>query len=624
VIDILALTLAIASPVPATAPPSPIPTAVPGVSASAAPSGDLGLPAVPAIEPGFRATIAPPISNDIAGVDAPFVGLSLDDAIGMAIARNTDLAVSQANRRVAAFQIVAAAGAYDLRFVVQPQYTYSSQASVSVLEAGPGGGPVDTVTAGATAGFSGRTSTGGNFQATTTATRVDNNLTVNSYDPYYQTALALQFSQPLARGLAIDDTRRQIAISKIGRDLSSDDALLQASTTLDNVLVAYYNLVAAWRNVAIQEDALRQARAQAASNGRLVRRGQAAPVDVVESNTQVNTFQDDVYSAIANVASLQNTLKTLLLSDPGDPIWTANLVPTSPISNDVPEPAVADVVVAALKNRPEVGQLRENIREQNVNVAYARDQTKPQIDLNVGITENGFAGAPTNPQSNPFVSVIGSEITSINQLIAAVNAAAPPGTTPLIPVSGSALATPLYPGTIGGVGESYKTALEGKFPQYSISATLGFPLNNRTAKATYAGELERRRSLRTQEVGLIQRLQAEARNAVQGYRSARSRLLAASAARAAAEQVEASEQRRFRAGASTTFLVLQRQVTLANARGRELQAQSDVQKAVVELARVSGTILSDNRVDVSTLGTAPQGKTPDLVAPGTNPLGANP
>lgn len=155
--------------------------------------------------------------------------------------------------------------------------------------------------------------------------------------------------------------------------------------------------------------------------------------------------------------------------------------------------------------------------------------------------------------------------------------------------------------------------MSGQYPQYTLGATLGFPLRNRTADATYAAELERRRQLAVQEVGLIQRVQLEARNAVQGYRSARSRLVAASVARTAAQSVAASESRKFRAGQSTTFLVLQRQVTLANQRGRELQAQSDVQKAVIELDRVTGAILANNNVDVKTLGTAPLGVTPDLL-----------
>lgn len=598
-----------ASPRPVAGTPVPIATARPNVSVG--PGSGLILPAVPAIEPGLRTPGQTLPTGDIAGNDGPFVGLALDAAIGMALARNPDLAVSQSDRRVAAYQIVAANGVYDLRLQIAPSYTSGTSPALSTFQAGPGGTPLQTSGLGASAGLSGLTGSGGRFQATTSAARATNGSTVNSYDPYYQTSLGIAFTQPLARGRAIDDARRTIALAKINADLSDDAALLAASNTVDATLVAYANLVAAWKNVAIQEDALRQARAQSESNARLVRRGAAARVDIVESDTQVNEFQENVYTAIASVASLQNTLKSLILGDAGDPIWTANLVPTSPVSTVIPEPALNDVVVAALRTRPEVARLRESIRVQNVNTAYASDQRKPQLDLTFGITENGFAGTPTPANANPLAAGMAVQAAAINALIARVNATAPPGTTPLVPLAGAMGAGPSG-GSVGGLGAAYKSLFSGTYPQYTVAATLGFPLRNRTADATYRAELERRQSLAAQEVGLIQRVQAEARNAIQGYRSARARLLAASAARTAAESVAASEARKFRAGGSTTFLVLQRQVAVANQRGRELQAQSDVQKALVELDRVTGAILANNGVDVRTLGTTPLGQVPDL------------
>ncbi|GAC1305313.1 MAG: hypothetical protein NVSMB19_16710 [Vulcanimicrobiaceae bacterium] len=597
---------------------TPAPSASPSAIATARPhvrarTGDgPALPAVPAVEPGFRAPQTALPSSDIAGNDGPFVGLSLDSAIGMALSRNTDLGVSQADRRIAGYRIVAAEGAYDVRLQIQPTYQFAQSPSQSTFQAGPGGTQITGTALGIGAGVAGLTRGGGRFSATTSAARAGNNVSSSSYDPIYQTALGIAYTQPLARGRGVDEPRRQIQLAKINADLSDDAALLAASNTVDATLVAYYNLVAAWKNVAIQEDALRQARAQSASNARLVRGGVAAPVDVIESDTQVNAFQDNVYSAIANVASLQNSLKALLLSDPGDPMWTANLVPTSPLTSFVAEPAVNDIVLAALRTRPEVARLRESIRAQNVNTAYAREQRKPQFDVTLGVTENGFAGTPAGSNRNPFAGIIAAQITAINQLIARANAAAAPGTAPLVPLTGG-IGGPLFPGSSGGLGASYKSLFQGRYPQYTLAATIALPLRNRTANAEYAAEVERRRALAVQEVGLIQRLQLEARNAVQGYRSARSRLVAASAARTAAEQVAASESRKFRAGQSTTFLVLQRQVALANQRGRELQAQSDVQKAVVELDRVTGTILANNHVDVRTVGTGPLGTTPDLL-----------
>jgi HAE1 family hydrophobic/amphiphilic exporter-1 len=611
---------------PSPALPEPAASASPGPIATASPSGiatprsteGLVLPPVPNVEPGFRAKEQALPSGDIAGAPGPFVGLTIDDAVAMALARNTDLAVSQSNRRIATFQIVAAKGAYDTNFQIQPSYQVQVEAPVSPLNSGPDGGPITQVTAGATGAFSGNTESGGQYRLFASAARIDSNFIYNGYNPYYETSLGFEFTQPLARNRAIDANRRQIELARLNSDLSDDNAALQASNTTNDVLVAYYNLVAAWKNVAIQEDALRQAKAQSESNGRLVRRGAAAPVDVVESDTQVDEFQNDVYSAIQNVASQQNTLKQLLLGNPADPLWTANLVPTTPISNEIEEPAIDAVILNALKQRPEVAQLRENIREENVNVAYAQDQTKPRIDLNLGVTENGFAGYPQDLTGTPLFSAIGSEVTTINELVALSNAAHPG--MPLMPINASALNVPPYINTIGNVGQSFGTALKGEFPTYQISATFSFPLQNREAKANYAAELERRAQLETQEVAVIQRVQYEARNAVQMYRSSRSRLIAATAARIAAEKVAASELRKFRAGSSTTFLVLQRQVTLANERGQELSAQSDVQKSLVELSRVSGDILAQNGVNVKTVGTGVSAPLLDLVGPGHNPL----
>jgi outer membrane protein TolC len=133
------------------------------------------------------------------------------------------------------------------------------------------------------------------------------------------------------------------------------------------------------------------------------------------------------------------------------------------------------------------------------------------------------------------------------------------------------------------------------------------------ARANYQASVEQRNAIVTQEVALVQRFQTESRNAVQSYRSALARLSAATGARVAAEKVAASEVRRFQAGASTTYLVLQRQVMLANERNRELQAQTDVQNALVELDRVSGDILAKNNVDVTSLGSTAHGSVPDLL-----------
>jgi outer membrane protein TolC len=359
-------------------------------------------------------------------------------------------------------------------------------------------------------------------------------------------------------------------------------------------------LVAAWRNVGIQEEGLRNAEAQAASNGRLAQQGAAAPVEVVESNTQINVFQDNVFAALQQVESLQSQLKSLILASPGDPVWTANLVPTSAVLQLPPEPKLDDLIVAALRNRPEVRQLRAQRLQATVSLAYAKNQLLPQLDLGLGFTTNGFAGVPTDVSGTPFFQTLSNEVTAINALIARANAGQPPANQIPQLAANFGAAAPGYQS--GQFGQSWSNALNGYFPAYSIQLTLQFPLRNRTAKADYSIAQEQAKQVAVQELGFLQRIRAEAANALQTLHTTQSRLAAARAAREAAQTVLASEQRKFGAGASTTFLILQRQLDAANDEGRELQAQTDLNKAVVLLEQVAGTNFAAYRIDAAALG----------------------
>ena len=60
---------------------------------------------------------APLPNGELVGVaQDPFVGITLQNAIMMALQHNTDLALAESNNRIANFQIVAANGAYDVNF----------------------------------------------------------------------------------------------------------------------------------------------------------------------------------------------------------------------------------------------------------------------------------------------------------------------------------------------------------------------------------------------------------------------------------------------------------------------------------------------------------------------------
>jgi outer membrane protein TolC len=93
-----------------------------------------------------------------------------------------------------------------------------------------------------------------------------------------------------------------------------------------------------------------------------------------------------------------------------------------------------------------------------------------------------------------------------------------------------------------------------------------------------------------------QQIQAEVRNSMQLLASLKKGLESARTARRSAQEQYASEQRKFDAGTSILFLVLQRQTTLVTAQSTELRAHTELAKATADFDRVVGWILKANNI----------------------------
>ena len=587
IFSFLALLAMLGGLVPLT--PAGAQTALPAHATVPTPVPSPILPVTPSVAPGYEAPDTRPTGAEVVGVtQQPFVGLALSDAIGMALLRNPNLAVSASNVRVAHYQVVEAKGAFDVRFLVEPESSFSVTPPLSLFAGGPppagtpgpnGAGPGNVIQHQYTFqyGLGGQTVNGTTYTAGIQQNRTYNNTSLNTFDPYYLASLNLSVTQPLLKNFGMNENKRQLKLAVVNTDANAAQALVDTSTTISQVEDAYWSLVAAWRNVAIQEDALKESIAQQQSNVRLAKHGAAAPIDAVESSTQVAIFQDNVFSALQSVSELQNQIKGLIVSDPGDPIWRANLVPTSSVLELPSVPGLEQIVALGLQNRPEVRQALDKNAQAHIDLAYAKNQSLPQADLQVTYESNGFAG---------------------------LLAPAPPFLTEICMQNGIAQACPTPPPTTQGTqAYAYHNLWNFSYPTFNIGIVVSQPLGNDLGKGLKGVAREEERQSQILMQAVAERIGFEARNALQSYESSLSRLHAARQARDASEQVYASELRKFKNGASTTFLVVQRQVELNQNRLRELQAQTDLNKSIVELTRVEGTILTQNGVDLNTLGT---------------------
>lgn len=557
--------------------------------ASPAPSD---LPTVPPIAPDFRANPAGPLPElGRVGVDlSDQRALTIREAIELALANNKDIEVARQNVRISEFDLKGARGAYDPRFSSLSYYERIETPTSSFLSGGADGTVRQSDFTG-TARLEGLTPKyGGGYRIDFSSIRLTTNNNFASLNPQYPTALTFNYTQPLWRGFHFDNNRRLIEISKKNLQLTDSQFRQRAIETITSVQRAYWDLVFALRNLQIQRDAVRDARTQLEHNKRLVQEGLLAPIDVVAADAQVSGFEQNVYSALEDVSRAENNLKNLIAENRQSPLWRVSIMPTDQVDAQAPNVPLDKALETAFANRAEIQQSEVARAINDIDQRYYREQTRPQVDLVGSYGSSGLAGAEfVSTVPNPFTSSTAILRERVNQLSTLA------GLQPLpIPP------TQTLPGNlVGGYGQSFSNLLANRYNNFRVGVQVSIPLRNRTAEAQLGRSLVEGQRINTQRQQLEQLIQLDVRNSLQSVRTAESRLRAAAAARSASEQQYASEQRRFEAGQSTLFLVLERQTALTTARGNELRAQTDLNKAAADLQRATGNALEVNRVSVS-------------------------
>lgn len=522
-------------------------------------------PEPPPVQPNLALPTTPMPSAERVGVNsADSLSLTLEAAIEMALKNNNDIDSSRNDSQISDLRLEGARGVYDPLITSDNYYERASTPTASAI-GGAVNGAVTQTRMFNSAGVSGFTpAAGGSYSALFNSSRTTTSNTNSFLNPQFPSSLTFNYTQPLLRDRKFDGNRRSIEIAKRNRSISDAQLRIKAMDVISAVEAAYWDLTFALRILQVETDTLKQAKEQLDSNKRLVEKGVLAPIEIVAANAQISTFEQTVFLAQESVTRAENTLKTLLLPDRSSPEWARPLTPVTPVSLRPPVMSLDAAVQTAMKNRPEVEQWATTEEINKIDERYFRDQKKPQIDLYGIYTTSGLSGTETPAAFNPT--------TGLSR----------------VPVN-----------LVGGYFNSLGNLLQQDYPTFRVGVSISLPWSNRTAKANLGQtlvEAERIRNLRTQAE---QRIEAEVRNALQALRSAEARLASATAARTASEELYASEQRQFRSGTTTFYLVLQRQTDLLSARGRELQAQTSLNKAISEFQRAIGNTLSVNNVTVS-------------------------
>lgn len=508
--------------------------------------------------------------------------ITLADAIEQALRNNPDLAMSRIAVEQATDNIGVANGAFDPQFSLQSSFQ-RQETPVSSLIGGAASGKLTQQGLVLEPDLRGvLRKTGTRYQVDFTSRRQTTDNQFTTLNPQFPSQLSVTVTQPLFRGFRVDDARRQLDRAKQNATLSDAQLRQQVMDLTLQTELAYWELSFAEQNLQVQRQGRDLARDQVASNQRLAGQGLAAPIDVLEAETQVATFNQRIFSAQAALTRAENALKMFVVPDRRAALWASALHATTPPTGDVSIASLEEALNAARANRPELAQAAIAASTQEGETKFLSDQRKPQIDLVGTYLSAGLAGRVIQTGSNPFSVGTQPLVDRINALSGLQ------GLPPLATFStgGSVIA----PALTGGFGQSLSNLAGMNFPTVEVGVRMALPFYNRTADARYASSVAEGRRLRLQTERLEIALEADVRNAMQAVESARATRDAALQARTLTEEQYASEERRFEAGTSTVFLVLQRQTAMIATRTQYARAEADLSRSVAQLHYATGQI----------------------------------
>ncbi len=560
--------------------------------------------------------LEPPLAN------SPHVGqliqngqltLSLEDAISLALEDNLDIAVKRFTPWLNQAALLLAKSGANGRIQFDPTGTASlslEQQAIPINNpflAGVGlsvTSPIAIVNHnlvgdfGYTQGFA----TGTQAQVTFNNQRTSTNFgAFDLFNPYQQTTLSVQLTQPLLNGFGKLPNTRYILEAKNTVKVGQSQFVQQVIATVTQVATDYWELVYARENVKVQEAAVAVSKKLYEDNKKQLEIGTMAPLDVLTAESLLSTDQQNLIVAQTNQLLDQTKVLNDITKDPlAGPLGTIDIIPTTPIA--MPEVSetisIQDAMKEAWQKRPEIQQAELNLKNAGIEIKATKNGLLPTLNLFGLYQAVGLGGVET---SNVFTPTGAYTATTP---VFGTSGSIPPLTLPIGYV-GTPVTTAKTTVTPGGLGNAWSAMIHGTYPTLQAGLTLTLPFRNRAAQINQ----------RQQEV-LYRQLQntifLSVRNAQIAMAQGRAQVAAAEKARSLAQQTLDDEQKKYQLGASTSYNVVLRERDLTAAQGTELRARINLIEDEANFNQAMGRTLDVNRIVVAGARPAGPARVPNI------------
>jgi outer membrane protein TolC len=517
-------------------------------------------------------SLSPAGAQGLQGKPLDTLPLTREDVAYLALLNSRDLKVERFNSRIIEQDIANERSAFHPIASMESSGSRSTSLSGSALS---GSDMPQVDTANWSSGIRARLISGATASFDFVNSHVDNNSTFLLLNPTYQSSLTFTLTQPLLKnfGPSVNAWRIKVAVNNAG--ISRYQLEAKVANALTDAENTYWDLAMTFKDLEIRRRALDLTRGLAKRTEELVSEGIVPETALLQAKTTVLQREADVLGAQNALQDTRSRLKDLLNFAPGgDPL----IVPLDQPSADARSIDIEQAVKDALAKRPELPQVRLDVKNKDVILGYAKNQVLPQLNLFGSYGLMGLAGEPTAITGPTLTIPIAARRTVTVEI------------------------TDLFVGASSAAVGDYQTALgnlfSGNYPTWKVGVNLTYPLGNVAAESQLKrAELELQKAELTvknveRAIALeVQRLGNQIQSIFKVIEAARSFREQA--------QVRLNVMRdEFQLGMVSLSTVHEAQRDLVTAEREEWKTIVDYNKLIVLFERATGAMLERYRVDL--------------------------
>lgn len=542
--------------------------------------------------------------------------LSLQDAIALALENNLDIAVSEYTPWLAEAGLLFAkgggtplgqvligpgtGGSFDPVVAFNSSINATSQTVNNPLTSGVGTAGILTQASHNTQfnlSYSQELHSGTNLQVVLNNDRISSSPSENFFNPAIMSSLGVGIEQPLLNGWGFLPHTRFILEAKNTDLIGQLKFQQQVITSITQLEVQYWNLVADQQAVAVANQTLAAYQKLYDDDQKLLHIGSISPSDEVLAESYIAAGNQALLGAQAAERQQEAALLGLITKDPSDPRLKGREVVAITLPENAPQaPSITsdDAIQEAMANRPELRVWQLTLQNDNYDVRATKNALLPTLNLTAEYVSFGLSG------------------TTPGQFIP--NGQLAPGSTQIVDSAGSPVivnGSPIFVGVPrgafgapipGGVGGAYSQIFHNQSPEYFGSLNLSLPLRNRSAQATNAEtKLKERQdqvSRQLQKSTIITNVN-QALSAVNLYAAQVQAAVKATELYQRSYDYEVTSFNLGNLGTQGTFLITQYASELNVAKLNELTAKANYEIALANFNAALGRTLTANNITIA-------------------------